>query len=174
MIVLQLASKHPGAGWRSYDRQFRQHQAAGAGLPWADLNPSLMAATVLGHTAGGPGRTCSLCLSSDHSKEDCALASLEYAKGGDTSQTLQSRLFRQFRRPTPYGPSNTAGVCYRYNRGTCLAARCRFDHSCSNCSKPGHPAISCPDPKHGPSDYRDGKSPPPPPPPQRFNVGRAR
>ena len=77
LIVLQLSRKHAGEGWLAYDRQFRQHQAAGANLPWADISPSLMAATVLGQAAEGGGRTCPLCLASDHAKQDCALASLE-------------------------------------------------------------------------------------------------
>ena len=33
MIVLQLAQKHGGTGWLLYDRQFRQHKAAGAAFP---------------------------------------------------------------------------------------------------------------------------------------------
>lgn len=46
MLVLQLAQKHWGSGWLFYDKQFCQHKAAGAPLPWPDV--SLMEATVLG------------------------------------------------------------------------------------------------------------------------------
>ena len=169
-IVLQLASKHIGGGWRSYDRQFRQQKAAGASLPWADLNPSLMAATVLGQSLGGASRICTICLSGDHLKEDCALASLELAKQG-TAPLVQrvQQPSRQARRPVPYTsqPAGT-GVCFRYNRGTCFAARCRFEHFCSNCSRQGHPAISCAEP--GKSGEREAKSPPP----QRLHAGRNR
>ena len=173
MIVLQLASKHQGAGWRSYDRQFRQHQAAGAGLSWADLNPSLMAATVLGDGSGGLGRPCSLCLSADHSKEDCALASLESsARGSETSLNHRVRHLRQPRRPSPYSSASSGGVCYRFNRGTCTASRCRFEHFCSNCQKTGHPAIHCPEPKFGASERGDARSPLPAP--QRSSGGQAR
>ena len=53
-IVLQLATKHPGGGGRcSYDREFCHQKAASATLPWAELNPSLMAATVLGQGSVG-------------------------------------------------------------------------------------------------------------------------
>ena len=165
MIVLAFANQHTGPGWQAYDRQFRQHQAAGANLPWAEINPSLMSATVLSQS-GGPGRSCPLCLAYDHTKEDCALFPLERAsKWGEPSQGFKAR---QPRRPGPYGVITSAAVCYRYNRGSCQAAHCRFEHFCSNCGKPGHPAISCPDPRQG---QGDPKSPPPPP---RSTPGRAR
>ena len=94
-IVLQLASKHPGGGsWRSYDRQFRQQKAAGATLPWAELNPTLMAATVLGQ-GSGVSWLCSLCLGCDHMKEECALSALELAKQGVVLQVQRPHLGRQ-------------------------------------------------------------------------------
>ena len=169
MIMLAMASKHSGPGWRAYDHQFRQHREAGANLPWADINLSLMAATVLGQS-GGPGRSCPLCLASDHAREEYALYSLEHtSKVGESSQVARSRPSRQLRRPTPYGVVNSPAVCYRFNRGSCLAPHCRFEHCCSNCGKPGHPAISCPEPKQGQGDR---KSPPLPSP--WSNTGRAR
>ena len=52
-ITIHLARKHGGKGWLSYDHLSRQQVAAGSLIPWAELNPSLMAATVLGSM--GPG-----------------------------------------------------------------------------------------------------------------------
>ena len=171
MIVLQLASKRQGARWHSYDCQFRQHQAAGASLSWADLNPSLMAATVLGDSSGGFGRPCSLCQSADHS--DCALASLKpTARGSETSLSHPGRHLRQPRCPSPYGSASSGGVCYRFNQDTCLASLCRFEHFCSNCQKTGHPAISCLEPKLGTSERGDARSLPPAL--QRLSGGQAR
>ena len=46
-IVIHLARKHGGKGWLAYDKLFRQQMAAGAESSWAELNSSLMAATVL-------------------------------------------------------------------------------------------------------------------------------
>ena len=169
MIILQLATKHPGAGWRSYDRQFRQQKAAGADWPWADLNPSLMAATVLGQSSGGASRTCPLCLNADHTREECALFSLEHTRAGASPQFPRPPFHRQVRRTAPYGPPVGAGVCYRFNRGTCYATRCRFEHYCSNCSRPGHPAFACTsEPARGPPGDHETKSPPP----LRGNGGR--
>ena len=140
-IALQLARKHAGGGWLAYDRQFRQHQAAGANLSWTDISPSLMAATVLCQMAEGGSRTCSLCLAADHTREDCALASLELPKSQPTV-SRQSAPPRQYRRSAPYGHHD---LCHRFNRGWCNSNPCRFQHVCSNCFKPGHPEHSCPD-----------------------------
>ena len=57
-IVLQLARKHAGGGWLAYDRQYRQHQAAGANLSWTDISPSLMAATVRWQKVGVAHALC--------------------------------------------------------------------------------------------------------------------
>ena len=145
MLVLQLAQKHGGSGWLLYDRQFRQHKAAGAPLPWSDINASLMAATVLGQPNSNLGRTCSLCLAADHSREECALASIEGRKSPTyprASRSVQAN--RQPRRFTPYR-SPSAGLCYRYNAGACNSSPCRFEHACSNCFSAGHPEVSCPE-----------------------------
>ena len=82
MIIIRLSRKHSGSGWLLYDKQFRQHVTAGSTLPWADINASLMAATVLSHAGDRPCQSGSLCLGGDHTntKEECALASLELSK----------------------------------------------------------------------------------------------
>ena len=80
MIIMQLVRKHGGNGWRLYDKQFRLQQAAGAGLSWVEINPSLLAATVLGQPSDRGCRPCLLCLAPDHTREDCALVSLEYQR----------------------------------------------------------------------------------------------
>ena len=59
-IVLQLARRHGGLGWIAYDSQFRQQAAAGSVASWSELNPSLMAATVLNAGGDAGGRGCTL------------------------------------------------------------------------------------------------------------------
>ena len=79
LVILDLARKHGGQGWLLYDGLFSQQAAAGAMLPWTELNSSLMAATVLssqGPSSRQGGQSCSLCLSSDHTKDLCAHFSL--------------------------------------------------------------------------------------------------
>ena len=74
LLIIQLAPKHGGLWWTTYDSLFRQQAAAGSDAVWMELNPSLMAATVL---SGGEaaGCTCTWCFNADHSSRDCALAS---------------------------------------------------------------------------------------------------
>ena len=148
MIILQLARKHGGMGWLVYDRQFRQHRATGASMPWSDINPSLMAATVLGQAGDGSGRSCPLCLAADHSKEECALGFSEQPKLGPNPAPTPRAIpppSRSLHRPAPYTTGDT--ICRRFNRGWCTRSTCRFDHICTGCAKPGHGEVHCPDAK---------------------------
>ena len=76
-IVISLAQKHGGLGWAMYDTLFRQQVAAGADSTWSQLNPSLMAATVLGASNESSPLPCTRCQASDHLTSECALASLD-------------------------------------------------------------------------------------------------
>ena len=145
-IVLHLARKHGGKGWLSYDKLFRQQKAAGASMSWAELNPSLMAATVLGNS-GEPGRVCSLCMASDHVSHECALASMEAQSKPPTPRQTT----RAYSRPRshPYSfrapPGTPEEPCRKFNRGFCNLINCKFEHCCSACPARGpHPAIECP------------------------------
>lgn len=100
MVILQLAKKHRGNSWLLYDRLFRQHWAVGTETQWAYINPSLLAATVLSHPAEGPSCSCSLCLSADHTKEDCTLSSLKVMRGSGG----QSSITRLSMPPSPTSP----------------------------------------------------------------------
>ena len=46
-IIIELARKHPGLWWYTDDNLFCQQLNAGAGVKWNEVNPLLMAATVL-------------------------------------------------------------------------------------------------------------------------------
>ena len=122
-IILMLARKHVGRGWKAYDAHFRQLVGAGHLLPWTELNPSMMAADVL--QVGG--QTCSLCQAHDHRREECALATA-------VSSTE--------RRPRPY--KNIDEICRHFNwPAGCLASRCRLTHKCWSCGCVDHGAATC-------------------------------
>ena len=97
MIILQPVRKHSRSGWLLYDRQFHLQQAAGACLPWVEINPSLLAVTVLNQPSERFHHSCHLCLAADHTREDCALASLEFQRSPPTSST--NRLANPTRAP---------------------------------------------------------------------------
>ena len=137
-IILQLARKHGSLGWLAYDTQFRQQAAAGSGAPWAELNPSLMAATVLSYSSDSSCKSCPLCLSADHGKQECALYSLE--AGGPASKAPASAS-RFAPRPRPY--ISQEEICRRFNRGACSAVQCRYEHICFSCRKFGHGSHEC-------------------------------
>ena len=113
-----------------------------------------MAATVLSHAGDRPCQSCPLCLGVDHSREECALSSLELNKlstpgpssnpGPSTNRPPPPP--RVARRPTPYSAVND-NICRRFNRGYCGSNPCKFVHTCSNCFKLGHPATHCQEPR---------------------------
>ena len=142
VIILQLIRKHGGSGWLLYDRQFRLQQEAGAGLPWTDINPSLLAVTILGQAGKKPLRSCQLCMAADHSRKECALASLvPHKTAHPTSFPSRPPPSCQARHPVPYRAS---GLCYRFNNGSnCHSASCRYEHACSLCFSPTHQEVSC-------------------------------
>ena len=76
-IIVSLAQQHGGVGWATYDTMFRQQAAAGADSRWSLLNPSLMAATVLGAGSEQSPCPCPHCQASDHRPQECTLASLD-------------------------------------------------------------------------------------------------
>ena len=81
-IVIDLARKHPGAGWLTYDSLFRQQLNARASFQWHKVNPSswLPQFSVLSSRNAEGSRVCTPCTASNHSDTDYALASLEAPK----------------------------------------------------------------------------------------------
>ena len=131
-LVILLAQKHGGNGWRSYDKLFRQQKAAGSPHPWAELSPSLMASTVLGSVMSTPpGRSCRHCSGANHDSASCALLSIQSPA-------------RAAYRVKPYTKPSSDELCLRFNRGSCplSSTQCRYTHACAQCSL-SHPAVDC-------------------------------
>ena len=151
-IIIELARKHPGLGWYTYDNLFRQQLNAGAGVKWNEVNPSLMAATVLASRGSEGSRICPHCMASDHSANECALTSLEPARPLPQSQYF-SRYVENLGRPRRQGqvgpyPKPSVGMssepCRRFNRGACLIKPCKYEHWCNHCFRGPHSAVECP------------------------------
>ena len=136
-LVMDLARKHGGRGWLDYDRVFRQQIAANPMFPWAELNPSLMAYTVLGNDGNqNRGTWCPLCQEADHRAGECALQTLEPTPSS-SSRTGLSRPPKFRSRYDPLGE-----ICRKYNRGLCTNTSCKYKHICKECHKE-HPFLSC-------------------------------
>ena len=151
-IIIELARKHPGLGWYTYDNLFRQQLNAGAGVKWNEVNPSLMAATVLASRGSEGSRICPHCMASDHSANECALTSLEPAQPLPQSQYI-SRYAENLGCPRRQGqvgpyPKPSVGMssepCRRFNRGACLIKSCKYEHWCNHCFRGPHSAVECP------------------------------
>ena len=133
-----------------YDRQFCHHRAAGAALPWTEINASLMAATVLSHAGDRPCQSCPLCFGVDYSREECALASQQTLSLRPVNESSPPTS-RVVRRPTPYSAGND-NICRRFNRGHCGSNPCKFENTCSNCFRLGHLQHSVKNPEGSPGD----------------------
>ena len=107
-----------------------------ATMPWSEINPSLMAATVLSNSGGSQPRSCPHCLSPDHSKEECAV-------GLPVSGTLQQCTCRVAAGAVASVASPMAIASHRITSAGGLHSKvaasqrsCRYDHICSGCHKP--------------------------------------
>ena len=92
-----------GRGWLLYDAAFRQQITSLEGADFARLNQSLYLTTFVAY--GGKGRSCSKCLLSDHSQEECALRPRE---ARDRREAGQGREERERKKRNSHG--TTAGA----------------------------------------------------------------
>ena len=147
-IILDLARKHGGSGWIVYDNHFRSQLFAGGSFKWNEVNPSLLASSVLANPRVGEGvRICTRCMTADHSAAECALASLEVPRSQPSpspNPPPRANLTRRAVNPYPsMGRASFDEPCRRFNRGSCSSKTCRYEHTCSACFKGAHPAIEC-------------------------------
>ena len=138
MVSLSSSSHASMGDWggQRVRQPFQATSRCGSDAVWTELNPSLMAATVL---SGGEaaGRACTWCFNADHSSRDCALASLE-------EHTSSPKNAYPPNRPARLHPHRQQDeICRRFNKGTCSSASCKFDHICTNCQRPGHGSHEC-------------------------------
>ena len=86
-LIVREACRCGGRGWLAYD-SFRQQVVGDESADWSRLNQSLCAVTFMAQASRDHGRSCGVCLESDHSEEQCALyspptrAALSSKRGG--------------------------------------------------------------------------------------------
>ena len=151
--VLIEALRFGCKGWLSYDKMFRENMEKEPHSPWAMLHPMFYSLTFLSQRVDA--LTCPRCMAPDHSKSECALASLDplpepgrIRQASDSRQPGPSR--KRFRRegtPTSSasGPSSgRVAYCFSYNEGQCFRypRPCEREHRCIRCGKE-HRLVDC-------------------------------
>lgn len=143
-LIIREAQRHGGNGWLDYDRVFRQQAAIDHTLRWNTLQPSIQAATLVGH-APGRGTFCTLCREPDHMADRCALSYLRQPHG-QTPQTASGPTIPSSARPRfqpRRRPESHTGICISWNKGQCAyPGRCTFRHVCATCNRQ-HMACHC-------------------------------
>ena len=142
--VLREARRCGGTGWRGYDSMFRQLAATDESIDWSCLNPSLYVTTFRAQQGGG-GKMCHLCMGTDHTQEDCALAPLlskklkgpapEVKDERSGGPPVSSQLMRD-----PRARRRSEQTCYAWNEGRCHY--CRYRHVCLHC-RGDHRSLNC-------------------------------
>ena len=68
-FIVREARRCGGKGWLAYDSYFRQQVVGNDGIDWSKLNQSLYAVTFIAQGEPEKGKSCMICLESDHADE---------------------------------------------------------------------------------------------------------
>ena len=160
-LIVREARRCGGRGWLAYDTMFRQQAAGDSKADWSKLNNSLYAGTFM--TQSGKGKSCLLCLESDHSEEECALA-----RPKPPHDARSSGGSAPGGRPTNYSGGGGRAyrgrekpVCFSYNRGECTHPYCHYNHVCLKCGSRSHPVVRCQASGNDSEGRRGGRDPKP-------------
>ena len=124
-----------------YDTLFRQVAAATPAKSWAELDPSLHAATFLA-SCSTTGTHCLHCAGSDHVSHECALALIQSSGAAIPRQADKAAAFCPGYSPNPQ-PTQIP-ICTSWNRGKCAyAPSCTYRHICATCRRGHHQAREC-------------------------------
>ncbi len=131
-IMVNEARRCGGRGWSLYDAAFRQQIANYDMVDFSKINQSLYSTTFLAY--GNRGQCCQMCMASDHTQDECALAQAKNVSRGRPlllePGTRETRLKRWDGRRER---GRTRLPCFAWNDGRCIHPHCKFDHICSRC-----------------------------------------
>ena len=144
-LIVREARRCGGRGWLAYDSFFRQQAVGDDAADWSRLNQSLYAVTFVTQGNRERGRSCMLCLESDHGEEQCALYTPPPRAIGDPARRAASDrpaadqrewqpTGREEWQPTGRGKGPSRMACYSWNQGTCRFPGCKYRHICIRCS----------------------------------------
>ena len=130
--IIGEAKRCGGNGWHLYDAAFRQQISSIEQADFSKINQSLYSTTFLAY--GGRSQFCPNCMLSDHTQEECALATTS-RQGRDLIRDRQQRRSPERVRKSPeQRRRRKTGACFAWNDGRCSRSPyCPFEHVCSKC-----------------------------------------
>ncbi len=129
-LIVHEARRCGGKGWWTYS-MFRQQVAGNKEADWSKLNSSLYAVSFLAHAGGG--KTCSLCMESDHGDEECALSPSKASGSGGKHPRPVARQ-EGAESGNRFAKGKARMTCFAWNQGECSFPYCRYRHVCVKCS----------------------------------------
>lgn len=144
-LIIREARRCGGRGWLAYDSHFRQQVVGDESADWSRLNPSLYAVTFITQGDRDKSKSCSVCLESDHTEEQCALYSpptkslVSYRQAAGDRGPGESRGAQALSR----GKGSGRLACFAWNQGDCRFPACKYRHICVRCSG-DHRITRCP------------------------------
>lgn len=139
-LIVREARRCGGRGWLAYDSYFRQQVVGDDSADWSKLNQSLYAVTFIAQGDREKGRSCVICLESDHAEEQCALySSTARSTAGrrekSSAETKESASGR--------GKQLSKMACFSWNQSECRYPACKYRHVCTRCGS-DHKVYQCP------------------------------
>ena len=144
-LMVREARRCGGKGWLAYDSYFRQQVVGDEKADWSRLNQSLYAVTFIAQGEREKGRSCSVCLESDHSDEHCALYSppVKLTNTAKRSGAERSPADPREASSQSRGKGASRMACFAWNQGDCRFVTCKYRHLCVKCSG-DHRISQCP------------------------------
>ena len=126
-LIVREVCRCSGRGWLAYDSYFRQQVVGDDAADWSKLNQSLYAVTFIAQGDRERGRSCVICLESDHAEEQCALYSSatrsavgrKERSSSERGLEMKESASRRVRWPASPGISQSADILPA-NTGTCV------------------------------------------------------
>ncbi len=130
-LIGREAKRCGGKGWLVYDSMFRQQVAGTRRRIAQNSTGSFYAVSFFAHAGGG--RTCSLCMESDHGDEECALVCYKASSAGGKNTKPVARQ-EGTDSSNRFTKGKTRLICFAWNQGECTFLYCRYRHVCEKCS----------------------------------------
>ena len=111
---------------------------------WSKLNRSLYAVTFITQGDRERGRSCAICLESDHTEEQCALYSSASKSAADRKEKPSSeRGSKGKESPSGQAKPPSKMACFAWNQSQCRYPACKYRHVCTRCGG-DHKVYQCP------------------------------